>query len=969
MAGAAVATVAALTPANAQPAPTPDDQQKVEKVTVTGSRIPRKDYTSNSPLTTVTAQQIKDTGATTVDQLLNTLPQVVPTLARGTNNGGGGLALVDLRGLGPKRALILVNGHRIAPSDADGDTDLNNIPATLVERVEVITGGASAVYGSDAVSGVVNFIMKKDFEGAQVNSTYKVSERGDINEWQIDGTMGASSADGRGNVTLYGGYYNRDGAFQDARDFSKLDFADPGFASLRGSGTGEPGEFSNIGFNPFPALATGDVTAPDPQTGDPGGTCPASKTITFTQGANSTVRGFCNRLDFFGGDRYNFNPTNYLITPQEKFNIAALGEYSLIGDSVRGFVNLFYTDNDPRIQLAPTPATGLIINDPNFYSGTAGANTFLLDDVAACGAAQSLNSIQNILCQRKKLVADGYNGAGGTIVHGGPLDFASFARRMTEVGTRQETLNVNQFQFISGLEGDLGDGWSYETYLNFSRVNTQDSVFNDVFRDKMTNALRNCVVDVGLFGPGCHSIDFYGKGDMSPQDAAYVRIPVMTDITQIDRTVFSATVTGSLFDLPAGPLSTAFGFEYREDAIDARPDAVKQAGNLLGFNRAGAVSGSYDASEVFAEVEIPLVKDVPLVHELSANLAYRLSDYSSIGEADTYHVDVSYEPVSSLHFRGSYQRADRAPNLNELFENGDQSFPSYTDRCAGTLTAAVKANCNADMLAKTGIANFFNTPFVQANSQVDEALFGNTGLADEKTDTYTIGMVIQPTGWKNFRASLDWYDIRVSGTIGREFGGTQGKIDACFRQANPVACNGLSRTAAGDLVVTKLIFVNATGVGLETSGLDLSTDMKFTADELGLDPNWGTLSVHLLGTWVDFFDGTGSDTSGLATETFTVPEYEASATIGYAVGDWRFSYRWQYMDHVVLFSTGATIPSYKLSDISAEWNVSDHFQLYGGVNNLFDKQPPLYEDGNSNTDTARYDIEGRAYFLGATIRY
>src|SRR5690349_8817459 len=283
MAGAAVATVTAFAPAFADD----NDQSKVEKVTVTGSRIPRKDYTSNSPLTTVTSQQIKDSGTTTIDQLLNTLPQVVPTLARGTNNGGGGLSLVDLRGLGPKRVLVLVNGRRIAPSDADGDTDLNNIPATLVERVEVITGGASAVYGSDAVSGVVNFIMKKDFEGAQLNSTYKISERGDINEWQIDGTMGASAADGRGNVSLYGGYYNRDGAFQDARDFSKYDFSVS--PALRGSSTNEAGRFNNLGFNSFANTATGVVTTPDPQTGDPGGNCGNSRTITFTSGLNSTA--------------------------------------------------------------------------------------------------------------------------------------------------------------------------------------------------------------------------------------------------------------------------------------------------------------------------------------------------------------------------------------------------------------------------------------------------------------------------------------------------------------------------------------------------------------------------------------------------------------------------------------------------------------------------------------------------------
>jgi iron complex outermembrane receptor protein len=890
---------------------------------------------------------------------LNTLPQVVPTLARGTNNGGGGLATVDLRGLGPQAVLILINGRRVAPSTPSGLTDLNNIPATLVERVEVITGGASAVYGSDAVSGVVNFIMKKNFEGAMLHSSYKITERGDLNEWQIDGTMGASAADGRGNVTLYGSYYNRDGAFQDARDFSKYDHSFT--AGGRGSATGTTGRFDNLGFNPFAAQPTGITTNTGPVT-DPltaGGapsSCGSSANIAFSA---TGARGYCNRMDTYGGDRYNFNPTNYLVTPQERFNIAALGEYSLIGDSVKAFVNLFYTNNNPKIQLAPTPATGLVIADPTFKTGgTATANTFLLDSGTGGCVGAAPGSIQGVLCTRPNNT-------------GNALDFSVFRRRMEEVGTRQNTLAVNQFQFISGLEGDLGDGWSYETYVNFSRVTTRDSVFNDVYRDKMTNALKNCVVNVGLFGPGCHSIDFYGRGTMSAADAAYVRIPVMTDVTQIDRTVFSAAVTGSPFELPAGSVDVAFGFEYREDALDSRPDSVKQAGNLLGFNRAGAIKGSNDVSEVFAEVEVPLIRDVPLIHDLTANLAYRLSEYSSVGQTETYHTDLVWEPIESVRFRGSYQRADRAPNLENLFQNGDQSFPPFTDRCAGTPAGALLAQCSATYFAWTGTP--YVTPFTQTNAQIDQSLFGNINLTDEKSDTYTIGVVFAPTGWKNFRASVDWYSIAIEDAIGREFGGTQNKIDQCFFNTVGTggACVGISRSASGDLIMPQMLAVNLGSI--ETSGVDVQADVKFNADEFGLDPSWGSLSIHLLGTWVDFYDISGSDVTGQATETATLPEYQASASFTYAVSDFRFNYRWSYIDSVVQFTSLspfiAQVPSIQYSDIAGEWTLSDNFQLYGGVNNLFDQQPPQFENGNSNTDTARYDIAGRTYFMGATIRY
>ncbi|MBI1213537.1 MAG: TonB-dependent receptor, partial [Alphaproteobacteria bacterium] len=622
------------------------------------------------------------------------------------------------------------------------------------------------------------------------------------------------------------------------------------------------------------------------------------------------------------------------------------------------FINLFYTNNNPKSQLAPTPATGLVIQDPNFVNGgTSTANTFLLDDNAAC-AGVSPTSVQGILCSRVNL--------GGSVTPGSALDFAVFRKRMTPVGARQETFTVDQFQFLSGLQGDLGDGWSYETYINFSRNHTTDSVFNDVFKDRMTDSLKNCVVDVALFGAGCHSIDYFGKGDMTAADAAYIRIPVMTDITEIERTVFSASVTGSPFSVPAGEVQTAFGFEYREDSIDLRPDQVKQAGNILGFNRAGAVSGSYDASEVFAEVEIPLVKDVPLVHELTTNLAYRLSDYSSVGETDTYHVDLSWMPIESMRFRGSYQRADRAPDLLELFENGDQGFPPYTDPCRGSPAGALLAQCSATYLAWTSTP--FTAPFTQTNSQVDTAFFGNSSLKDEKTDTYTIGLVFQPSAWKNFKASVDWYNISVNGAITREYGGTQNKINQCFLNTVGTggACSGISRTASGDLVVTHIQFANLGS--LETSGVDMQIDAKFNADDFGLDPSWGSVNLRVAGTWVDYYDISGGDVVGTITETGSVPEYVATAGIAYAVDDWRFYWSWRYVDHMVQL-VPVDIKSKQYNDIAAEWNVSDHVQFYGGVNNVFDEQPGLLLGGNSNTDSGRYDIIGRAYFLGATIRY
>ena len=972
LAGAAVATVGAFGAAYAQ-----DSQpERVEKVTVTGTRIPKKDFTSTSPISTLTAAQIKESGVTTVDQLLNTLPQVVPTFSR-TNGllGAGGLSTVDLRGLGPQRVLVLIDGRRIAPSDGNGITDLNNIPATLVERVEVVTGGASAVYGSDAVSGVVNFIMKKNFEGALLNTMYKITERGDGEEWQLDGTVGATASDGRGNVTLYGGYYTREAIDQSDREFSVPAFSrvDP---SLRGSATGPDGRFDNIAANRFPILnagvntndplAPGALGSPNCSVGSPsvsqGGTI---RDVTFIGG---TPVAYCNIDLVFGGNRNDSNNQSGLIQPAERYNIAGLGRYNLIGDSVVGYLNAFYTDSQIGTKIAPSPATGIFVFDPvvggvpNPGFGTSGPSMAADPTNIFLTAAP----IQGVLTSRA--------GAGGTQADGAGMFL--FRRRMTEVGARTTTDEGSMFQFIFGLEGDLGDGWAYDTYVNFSRNVVSTQILNDVYKSKMTNALRDCVTNVALFGPGCHSINFYGRNTLSAADVAYLRIPIMTDRTTIERTVFSSSVSGDLLELPAGPLGVAFGFEYREDGIDILPDPNKQAADVVGFNEQHPVTGSYDTSEFFAEAAVPLVRDVPLIQELNLDLGYRYSDYSSVGGTETYKAGGDWKVIESVRFRGMYQRADRAPNLNELFLNGDQGFPTYRDPCktrgAYTPTAGTIAFCESGVANLTFANAAERNGYVQINPQVESHFFGNTGLADEKTDTYTIGMVVTPSAWKKFAMSIDWYRISVDGAITFEYGGSQAKIDQCFiidqAPAGP-ACTGLRREVNGDLKVD-IHSVNLNS--LETSGVDMQVNVGFSADDFGLDPSYGNLSIFLLGSWTDYYDLNGSDITGQFSEAATLPEYNASARVTYSVGDFKFAWDWRYFSNLTDVISGFVVDPYSYQDFSLQWDVSDNVQFYGGVTNLLDKQPPQVEFGaalNGNTDGARYDVYGRSYFMGLNIRY
>jgi iron complex outermembrane receptor protein len=965
MAGAAVATVGAYSAAFADDAP-----QKVEKVTVTGSRIPKKDYSSNSPIATITAQQIKDSGAVTVEQLLNTLPEVVPTAGRGSDNqsafgGAGGNATVDLRGAGPNRVLVLMNGHRIAPNDIAGTVDLNTIPAALVERVEVVTGGASSVYGSDAVSGVVNFIMKHDYQGADVDSQYFVTERGDGNEFTLTGVVGANAPDNRGNVTLFAGYNQREGIKADARDFSAFTFTNvkagnrgkgsPAYGSFQGGFAAEP--INNGGFTPPEYNGTSST--------DPVGVGNCNNATTSTQivfeanpsGVGSgRTRGYCNVLNQFGGDRFNDSPFNYISFPAEQFHISASGEYSLIGDSVVGYLDTTYSNSQSNQTIGPSPAQApvcCLVFNPRPTS---------LADAAQMNVFWNQSALQGALSARAA-----------------PDSPVQFNRRFPELGPRTRDNDSQTFQMITGLKGDLGDGWAYDVYGSYAETFASFDQGNDLYKDRVINALRNQVNETSCGGSATASINFFGKNTLTPQDLCYLRIPAMNATSKLTQSVVSASVTGDLLQLPAGALGVAGGFEYREEGFNNVPDAATQAGNIVGFNPASPAHGRFDVSEEFVEANVPLVSDVPLVQYLGLELGYRYSNYSSIGEAQTYKAGGEWKPIDGLRFRAMYARADRAPDLQELFQGGDVSFPGYTEPCIGA-TGATLAFCNSSWHS-LGAGNpgdtFSSSGYTQTNPQNQVSIFGaqvaGVPIRDEKANTWTVGMVITPPHWKNFNAAIDYYNIVVNDLIGLEFGGPGGKITQCFTVDQNLAaqsCQGFTRTFTGDLV-ENISFQNI-GTGTST-GVDLEMNLKLNADDFGLDPHYGSLSMFFQGNWDIEQSFTGVDQVGINFEGFSLPEYAMTTRFNYDVGDWHFAWNTQWLDHVADPVSGAVQPGTWYHQVAASWNLSDNVRINGGISNLFDQQPRLFErgglGGNSNTDPQRYDIYGRSYFFGMTVRY
>lgn len=913
------------------PAPVAYAQEaELEQIVVTGSRIRVRDFEEVSPVATVGADVIASVGATTVDQVLNTLPQVVPGFTATSNNPADGTATVDLRGLGPTRTLVLVNGRRLTPSTTTGRTDLNNVPTQLIERVEVVTGGASAVYGSDALAGVVNFILKDDYEGASVGYQYGVSDRGDGAEHNIDFTMGGNFADGRGNFTGFASYNRRDSILQADRSYTRVDY---GYyhilgaqAATAGSVTGVAGRFDNAAPNPFGAY--GGVAA----------------NSNWVQEADGTIRRFNSNLAEFNdgvGDRYNFAPVNFLQTPADRWTLGGIGHYTF-NEHAEVYTDLLYVNSQNSLQLAPTPATSVRV---------AATSPFLSADMQALAATREDPNADLI-----------------------------FRRRMVEMGPRQQENSSSLFQITTGVKGSLAfKDWEYDAYYLYGYNDFDNYTRNDVSRSRFEAGIAGCPEDYVKFVPNCVGVNPFGVGTISQEAADFIRLN-FADSQVFKRSLFAGAINGTLVDLPAGPLGFAFGAEIRKDQTDFRPDINKQSGDILGFNAQQPVKGSFDVTELYIEAAVPLVKDVPAIQDLSLELGYRYSDYSSVGGVEAYKAGLNWAFNDSFRARGMYQRSVRAPSIFELVQAGDQGFPVYTDPCAELQQADdpdVYAFCQAQ-----GIANPEN--YIQPNSQVEAFFFGSPDLSEETSDTYTLGLVFTPAFVEGLSVSLDYYDIKVDDYINTLNGGVSGIIDACFASLdlNSAACHFgpldlplVYRNDAGEMKI------NAPTVNeseLRTKGVDLQVNYVI--------PVFNDVHVTLLTTYLDSYTLDGIEykgSSGAYNIAGSFPEWKANLRVSAPIGPITVSWQLNYIDSMInqgdipAFGEGncnpdgdeykpcfGTIGSKFYNDLSANWNINDAFELSVGVNNLFDEEPELIQLGiDQNTDPGTYDVVGR-YFYG-----
>ncbi len=974
----AIALALASSPAFAQAAPpttaVPAAQEAAGspqgEVVVTGSRIARPDLEGTSPVSVVSAQDIAlKAGSTNIENVLNDLPQVTPTTSSTSNNPGGGVATVNLRGLGSQRTLVLVDGRRYMSFDVTQVVDLNTIPAPLISRVDVVTGGQSAVYGSDAIAGVVNFTLKRDYSGVEAGTSYNVTERGDGQIWDVYGLMGANFDDNRGNITMFVDYTNRKPTFAGQRDFSTNALSDnqdgtPLF-SAGGSGSIPQGRIRVPGLNA--ALNNGCGT----------GASAASAYQVFNPNGSSKC--------YTAADGYNFNPINYLQVPQERFLVSAMGQYE-INEHFTPYFETQFANNRVNAQLAATPISQ---GTPFGANGTAGSlnlqvNSPFLDP-----------SVQNAL-RALDTNNDGY------------VTVPQWNYRTTQLGPRINQDDRNAFRIVAGMKGDIGAGFSYDGYYMYAHTKNAQRQDGNVAIDRFLAATNTAfqapdgtISAVPVTGgtlvcasasaraAGCAPANIFGQGNLSQAALNYIGVGA-TNLEEYTTEVASFAVTNpSLFDLGAGGVGLAAGAEWRREAGSVTPDQYLSSGNVAGFNPGQPTSGSYTVREFFGELRVPLLSDT-FIHRLEVNGAARQSHYSNgPGDVFTWAAGGELAPIRDLTFRGQYQRAIRGPSVSELFLGNTVSFNGNADQC-GTATAVsntqLNAICRSQFAAAGAPVNLIGNAGIQG-TDVNPLTFtgGNQNLKEERAETYTFGGVFRPSFLPRFSLTVDYYNIKISGYIGTV--STQTIGDLCFKSFNQAYCNLITRNSAGQ--IETFSSTNQNTGGLKTSGIDINAGYTQPLGAL-LGADDARLSFSFAGTKLiknDFTPVIGVPTVISCAGRFgaqcgvPTPEWRHTLRTTLGLGAISASLQWRYMGPVTDDNPAVTYASERFGatnyfDLTTTFDVNEHFQMNMGVSNLFDKNPPLaastQNGGNgeqSNTFPTFYDVLGRRFFVSGRVRF
>jgi iron complex outermembrane recepter protein len=991
---------------NAQQAPDASQEnaaQPLQEVVVTGSRIPQPNMTSPSPIQVLTSQDIQLTGTNDMIQLLNNLPQqfINGQTDLGPNQNpltsAGGESNADLRGLGPQRTLVLVDGRRLGVGDAstlnpNPAPDLNQIPPQLVERVDVVTGGASAVYGSDAIAGVVNFVMKHDFQGIEIDGQYGIDQHDNHDKFMQsletqagfpapDGSlwdgqnrnmsiiMGTNFADDKGNIETYFTYRNADPVTQGSRDFS--------------------GCLLHVGANPSNSKLYDQPFCDG---------SPNSNQIipVANQSASYTVAGHSllpwPQAGTSPPAEFNSEPFEYLTVQDTRYNAGFFSHYD-INDYVKPFLDFSFMRDTTNSDIGPSGAgEGLNPNDPTQNGG------FLVN----CSPANPLLSAQQkaVLCNSANAPAafPSYNLASAVDIYLG--------RRNIEGGPRTTDYEHENFRAVYGSKGEFLDAWSYEAYGSYYSTSLYNALGGYLSSTKIQNALLvggTAANPVCLGGQaGCVPWNIWTQGGVTPAQLAYLTTTGSSQGTVTER-IISGDVTGQLgkYGLTSpwasDGLAVNLGAEHRSEALNYAPDAEEAANDLAFFSGAGVpISNAYHVYEEFVEVQAPIAQNQPFADQLTVRAAGRHSDYSTSGPVNTYTFSVEYAPIHDVMLRTSYDRAIRAPNLIELYT--PQSVTNTTvvgaDPCAGLHPSASPTACAHTGVTPGEYGNIAQCPAGQCAT----LLGGNPDLKPEQADTFSVGATFSPSYLEGFSASLDFYRIVIKGEV------TNVPQDITLNQClagNLSYCSGVVRTPSGGLFGTTIqgggyiIATNQNIASAEQSGIDLQLAYKW---DVGA---FGSMSATMSGTWLQNQKTQPLPTAlpyncaglfGVTCQTVN-PRWRHVARINWQTPvDVLLSLQWRFIGSVNLDNnTGnpllatsalgagaydafdARMPNMSYLDVTAIYTLSKHLSVRAGVTNLLDKDPPVVTEYETTTGAPNsyptYDQLGRQLFVAATAKF
>lgn len=945
------------------------EPQKLERIEVTGSRIKSVGAESSSPITSVGKEDMTIKQPVAVEELLRGLPAAYPAIGPSINNGSNGTATIDLRGMGSNRTLVLINGRRFVPATLGGTVDTNAIPVSLLERVDLVTGGASAVYGADAVAGVVNFVTKRNFSGVEASTLYSVTDAGDGGRKKNDLTIGANLGDGKGNVVLHIGTTRTDPVRLGDRSYAN---------TVISSRTGLAGGFSQTAAPSvfqFPA--------------------PASSTLSGDRVIDATTGLLRVGDGLVPPDGYNTNPPNYFETPLERTQATALGHYR-INDNLEVYGDFFHNRSLVTLNLAPS-------------------GTFLQSFAVPIGNPFITPAVRTQLCAAYGITAA--NCVAGTA--GSQEVNILIGRRFVEAGPRIYNYDNTSNQYTFGLRGDIPmvDGWSYDAYYQSGRADQTLTTGNGFSRTKVQQALRSfnnttCSVTTG----GCVPLNLFGGvGTITPEMLKFISIPTF-QTTRVDQRVMAVSANGEVGFVKSpwarAPLGLAMGYEDRKvTGSNASDNVVQTSGELLG---SGAPtpdrSGVIQFKEMFVEASMPLVQGKPFIQSLNLGLGFRDTDFKTAVTGKSYSswkAGLDWSPMRGLRFRGEQQRATRAPNVNELYAPVVTGLATLSaDPCRGNLINAGdagKAGTLTNLCQLTGVPvgqiGFVSNP---SASQAANTSGGNPNLGPEKGDTTTIGLVWEPVG-TSFSATVDYWKIKITEAITSPTASQV--VDSCYSTArNPslgknAFCDMIARNpSTGGLSGTGFSGINTQSSNqgkLDFAGVDIGMNYRFPLKNIGLD--LGRLDFGLQMSLLD-------RANFKALPVLDTIEYDGhygidvgtpynnrrfSLRTSWTHKDWNAGLSWRHISAATVQTTGAannlagrfqtrfeSIPEVNYFDLNLGYQLMKNMRVSLTVNNLFDKQPPFIGTGigpgasnYGNTFPSTYDVIGRRYTATVTANF